>query len=158
MSAARTDRSGARGAELAMALLAGTVFGLGLAISGMANPAKVLAFLDVAGAWDPTLAVVMAGALLVATPLYRVVLARQGPWFAPRFVLPAAVRVDARLVVGSALFGVGWGLSGLCPGPAVTDLVAGEPAILIFVAAMLAGAVLARLLERPAPQGGSATS
>jgi uncharacterized protein len=124
------------------ALGCGAVFGLGLAISGMMNPAKVIGFLDVAGSWDPTLALVMGGALLVAIPAYRMILARRRPVLADGFSLPTRTRLDAPLILGSALFGVGWGLVGFCPGPAVAAVVTGLPAVLGFVAAMLAGMAL----------------
>ena len=123
------------------AMLSGILFGLGLAVSGMVNPAKILAFLDVAGDWDPTLAFVMLGALAVTTPAFRIVLKRPGPWFAARFELPTKTDLEPRLVIGAALFGIGWGLAGLCPGPAITDLVTGRGSVVLFVAAMLAGAV-----------------
>ena len=128
------------------ALLSGTLFGLGLAVSGMVNPAKVLAFLDVAGAWDPTLAFVMMGALAVTTPAFRYLLKRREPWFADAFALPTKTDLEPRLVLGAALFGIGWGLAGLCPGPAVTALVTGEISVFAFVAAMLAGFILHDLL------------
>ena len=131
-----------------MSLVAGTTFGVGLAISGMANPAKVLAFLDVAGRWDPTLALVMAGALVVAAPLFRLVLKRGRPWFTPHFVLSTLTHVDRRLIIGSAAFGIGWGLVGLCPGPAIVDLVTGERGIQVFVAAMLIGALAVSIFDR----------
>jgi uncharacterized membrane protein YedE/YeeE len=134
------------------ALLSGTLFGLGLAISGMVNPAKVLAFLDVAGAWDPTLALVMLGALAVTTPAFRLVLRRPHPWFAPGFALPTRKDLEPRLVLGAALFGIGWGIAGLCPGPAVTALIAGKPAIFAFVAAMLAGFLLHEIVPRSSGQ------
>ncbi len=133
-----------------VALLAGTLFGLGLAISGMMNPAKVVGFLDVAGDWDPTLAFVMGGALLVTIPAFRVILNRQRPILAEVFSLPTKNALDARLLGGAALFGVGWGLSGFCPGPAVAALVTGLTPVFAFVAAMLAGMVLyAWVFERP---------
>jgi hypothetical protein len=125
------------------ALLSGTLFGLGLAWSGMTNPARVLGFLDAAGAWDPTLVLVMIGALAVATPAFRLVLRRPGPLLGGSFHLPAAARIDARLLAGSALFGVGWGLAGLCPGPALAGLVTGSLKVLLFVAAMAVGQMLA---------------
>jgi uncharacterized protein len=137
------------------ALLSGTLFGLGLAISGMVNPAKVLAFLDVAGNWNPTLAFVMLGALAVTTPAFRFVLKRREPWFAPRFVLPTKTDLEPRLVVGAALFGIGWGLAGLCPGPAVTDLVTGSGSIVLFVAAMLAGMLLSDWVDSRAQRRAS---
>lgn len=152
MSTVAREPVGVNWLELLFALLSGVVFGLGLAISGMANPQKVLGFLDVAGDWDPTLAIVMLGALAVTAPAFRVILRRHGPWLTPRFVLPTLQHVDARLMAGSALFGIGWGLAGLCPGPAVLDLVTGDTRIMIFVAAMLAGASLANLFNRAGPQ------
>jgi uncharacterized membrane protein YedE/YeeE len=124
------------------ALLAGTLFGLGLAVSGMANPAKVLAFLDVAGSWDPTLACVMIGALAVTMPAFRYVLNRTQPWFADAFTMPTRNDLDPRLMIGAVLFGIGWGLAALCPGPALTDLITGRVEIVGFVAAMLAGMLL----------------
>ena len=102
--------------------VAGIMFGLGLVISGMANPAKVLNFLDVAGTWDPSLAFVMVGAVAVTAIGYRLVLARPKPLLASSFHLPTQRRLDARIFVGPAIFGIGWGLSGFCPGPAVTSL------------------------------------
>jgi uncharacterized membrane protein YedE/YeeE len=134
---------------------AGLVFGLGLVIAGMANPAKVLNFLDLgaiaSGGWDPSLAFVMLGGIAVTLPGYRLVLRRKEPLFAERFHLPTAKDVDARIIAGPAIFGVGWGLAGFCPGPALTSLGTGTPAVLIFVAAMLAGMGGARwLANRPA--------
>jgi len=127
-------------------LVAGIVFGLGLVISGLANPAKVLNFLDLAGAWDPSLAFVMAGAVLTAALGYRVVLARPKPVFDSRFHLPTATAIDRRMLAGAATFGVGWGLSGYCPGPAITALPLLNPATLVFVAAMLLGMWLGRMV------------
>ena len=97
-------------------LFAGTLFGLGLAISGMVNPAKVIGFLDITGDWDPTLAFVMGGALLVTIPAFRLILKRSRPVLADKFELPTKKDVDGRLLAGSAIFGVGWGLAGFCPG------------------------------------------
>lgn len=125
-------------------LVAGVVFGLGLIISGLANPAKVLNFLDLAGAWDPSLAFVMAGAVLTAAIGFRFVLARPAPILDTRFHLPAATAIDRRMLAGAAMFGVGWGLSGYCPGPAITALPLLNPATLVFVAAMLLGMWLGR--------------
>jgi uncharacterized protein len=133
-----------------VALFAGTLFGLGLAISGMMNPAKVIGFLDVAGGWDPTLAFVMGGALLVTIPAFRLILGRSRPILADGFALPTESVLDGRLLGGAALFGVGWGLSGFCPGPAVAALVTGLTPVFAFVAAMLAGMFLyAWVFERP---------
>jgi uncharacterized membrane protein YedE/YeeE len=122
-----------------IALVSGIVFGLGLAISGMINPAKVLNFFDVFGSFDPSLALVMAGALLVTFIGYRLTLKRHAPIFAHRFHLPTSKDVDGRLILGSALFGLGWGLSGFCPGPAITSLVTLSPEPVIFIIAMLVG-------------------
>ena len=120
-------------------LFAGTLFGLGLAISGMVNPAKVIGFLDFAGDWDPTLALVFGGALLVAIPAFRPILKRPRPVLAEKFALPTKKDADARLLAGAAIFGIGWGLAGLCPGPAVTALASGLAPVFAFVAAMVAG-------------------
>ncbi len=129
--------------RLAVALFSGAVFGLGLAVSGMADPAKVIGFLDVAGEWDPTLAFVMGGALLVTVPAFRLIFGRRRPVLAGDFDLLGEKKVDARLLGGSALFGVGWGLSGFCPGPAVVALVpalvTGIVPVFAFFAAMVAG-------------------
>jgi uncharacterized membrane protein YedE/YeeE len=128
--------------RMLVALFAGALFGLGLAVSGMMNPAKVIGFLDITGAWDPTLAFVMGGALLVTIPAFRVILGRQRPILADGFALPTKSALDGRLLGGAALFGVGWGLSGFCPGPAVAALVTGLTPVFAFVAAMVAGMVL----------------
>ena len=124
------------------ALASGLVFGLGLAVSGMMNPAKVIGFLDVAGDWDPTLAFVMVGALLVAVPAYRLVPRRGRPVLEKHFSLPEKKTVDAPLLGGSALFGVGWGIVGFCPGPVIAALGTGLLPVFAFVAAMLAGMAL----------------
>jgi len=123
-------------------LFAGTLFGLGLSISGMVNPAKVIGFLDFAGDWDPTLALVFGGALLVAIPTFRLTFRRQHPVLEEDFELPSKDSVDARLLAGSAIFGVGWGLAGFCPGPSVTALASGLLPVFAFVAAMIAGMAL----------------
>ncbi len=133
-----------------VALFAGALFGLGLAVSGMTNPAKVIGFLDFAGGWDPTLAFVMGGALLVTVPAFRLILNRPRPILADGFALPTKSALDVRLLGGAALFGVGWGLSGFCPGPALAALVTGLTPVFAFVAAMMAGMVLYALhFERP---------
>jgi uncharacterized protein len=129
-------------------LVGGTLFGLGLTISEMVNPAKVIGFLDVAGDWDPTLAFVMGGALLVTVPAFRIMsIKRSQPVLEDDFELPTKKEVDARLVGGSALFGVGWGLSGFCPGPAVTALATGLTPVIAFVAALIAGMALYKLVS-----------
>ncbi|WP_431270253.1 DUF6691 family protein [Dankookia sp. P2] len=121
------------------ALAAGALFGTGLVLSGMANPAKVLAFLDLAGNWDPSLAFVMAGAIPVAAIGFRLGARRAAPLCAPAFAAPARGAIDARLLGGAVLFGLGWGLAGFCPGPALAALGFGGWKASLFVASMLAG-------------------
>ena len=130
------------------AFLAGLLFGAGLILSGMSNPAKVLAFLDLAGQWDPSLGFVMLGAILVAAVAYRVAGARGRTMFGTSLHLPRATRLDAPLMGGSLVFGVGWGLVGYCPGPALTALAVGGRPTLIFVASMVAGMALFEVYER----------
>jgi len=131
--------------RIVSALIIGAVFGLGIAISGMANPAKVINFFDVAGTWDPSLIFVMGGALVTTAIGYRVVFGtRAQPLFAASYSLPTRTDLDARLIGGSALFGVGWGISGFCPGGAIPALGLGEPAVPIFIVSMATGIVLAR--------------
>lgn len=136
-------------------LLAGLVFGLGLIVSGMANPAKVLGFLDLAGQWDPSLAFVMAGAIAVGAIAFAVAGRRARSFLGAEMRLPSARHIDGRLVIGSALFGIGWGIAGFCPGPALASLGMGEVKAVVFVAAMLAGMGVFELIERrrvkPAP-------
>ena len=129
-------------------LLAGLLFGIGLIVSGMADPAKVIGFLDLAGRWDPSLAFVMAGAIAVGVVPF---------WYASRRTvslmglvmrLPAARQVERRLLLGSALFGAGWGLAGFCPGPAIVSLASGQPKAAVFVVAMLAGMLVFEFAER----------
>ncbi len=124
--------------------LVGLVFGLGISMSGMANPAKVINFFDIAGTWDPSLIFVMGGALVVTFIGYRVVLARPHPIFDGQFHLPGKTDLDARLIGGSALFGVGWGISGFCPGGALPALGTGNADVFVFVAALIAGMAAAR--------------
>jgi uncharacterized membrane protein YedE/YeeE len=144
-------------AQLAASFAAGLIFGIGLLISQLANPAKVLAFLDVFGRWDPSLAFVMAGAVLVAWLGNLVAKRRETPFLAPRLDLPTRRDVDLRLLSGAALFGVGWGLVGLCPGPALTILPIRPVQAGLFVIAMLAGMRLFHLmLEEQAHASNSA--
>lgn len=124
--------------------LIGLIFGTGIAISGMANPAKVLNFFDLAGQWDPSLIFVMGGAVVVTFLGYRIVLRRPAPLIDPAFHLPDNPRIDARLLGGSALFGVGWGIAGFCPGGALPALGTGRTEVVVFVAAMIAGIYLAK--------------
>ncbi len=126
------------------AVLAGLVLGLGLVIAGMTNPAKVTAFLDVGGRWDPSLALVMAGAIGVHFVLLRRILRRPRPLFAGSFERPRRTAVDARLILGAAIFGVGWGLGGVCPGPGIVDAASGSAYALVFTAAMALGAIAIR--------------
>ena len=136
--------------------IAGLLFGLGLLISGMANPAKVQNFLDLAGTFDPSLIFVMLGAVVVTFVGYRLVFRRPRPLLAERFFVPTVNDIDGRLTIGAALFGIGWGLSGFCPGPAFTSLPLLAKGTLIFVPAMLVGIGLARLLmQAKAPAGGA---
>ncbi len=129
-------------------LLAGLVFGLGLVISGMANPAKVLGFLDLFGNWDPSMAFVMAGALLVGTIAFRIAGKRTRAILGAPITLPTARDIDRRLVLGSLAFGIGWGLAGYCPGPAITSLAVGGSKPWIFFLAMLAGMAVFEIAER----------
>lgn len=134
----------------------GLLFGLGLVLSGMSNPSTVLGFLDFAAigssAWDPRLAFVLVGAVGVVAIGYRVVLARQHPVLAHAFHLPTATAIDTRLVAGAAIFGVGWGLVGFCPGPAFVAVGTGAESALLFATAMLAGMAAARNLSPPRPR------
>jgi uncharacterized membrane protein YedE/YeeE len=130
------------------ALLAGLLFGIGLMVSGMANPAKVLGFLDLAGRWDPSLAFVMLGAIAVGSLAFFIAKRRKRSFLGLPVQLPASAKVTLRLVLGSAAFGIGWGLAGFCPGPALVALGAGYPKAWGFVAAMVAGMLVFDMLER----------
>ena len=129
-------------------LLAGLVFGIGLIVSGMANPAKVLGFLDLAGRWDPSLGLVMAGAISVGLIAFTIASRRTRSFLGAELKLPSARNIDRRLVGGGLLFGIGWGVAGFCPGPAVLALGMGEAKAVIFVMAMLVGMGIFELLER----------
>lgn len=128
--------------------LVGLLFGAGLLVSGLANPAKVLAFLDLAGPWDPSLVLVMGAAVLVAMPFFALARRRQRSWLGEPLLLPAPRRADRRLLLGSLAFGVGWGLVGFCPGPAIVALGLRDGRAAVFVAAMLAGMALFEAWER----------
>ncbi|TIU33073.1 MAG: YeeE/YedE family protein [Mesorhizobium sp.] len=141
--------------KLVSAFVIGGLFGLGIAVSGMINPSKVLNFFDIAGTWDPSLIFVMGGGLAVAFVGYRLIFARRKrPVFETAFALPSKKDIDGQLVSGAALFGIGWGIAGFCPGGAIPALGLGRAATLIFVVAMIAGIAVARLartrLARPA--------
>lgn len=139
--------------NLLFSLLAGAVFGVGLLVSGMANPAKVLGFLDLGGSWDPSLAFVMAGAIVVGAAAFAIARKRTMSFLGLQMRLPTARHIDRRLVIGSLLFGAGWGIAGFCPGPALVALGLGEGKALLFVVAMLGGMVLFELLQwRRSPQ------
>ncbi len=128
------------------ALAIGLLFGTGLTISEMVNPQKILSFLDIFGDWDPALIFVMLGALLVTIPGFQLVHRRGQPFFALKYLLPDKTEIDRKLLTGAALFGVGWGMVGLCPGPAITGLVSLDPQVFLFVIAMIAGMLVQGLL------------
>jgi uncharacterized protein len=133
------------------ALVAGLVFGAGLIVSGMTDPGKVIGFLDVAGSWDPSLAFVMAGAIVVGFFAFLVAQRRTANFLGGAMQLPQRRDIDARLVAGSVAFGIGWGLAGFCPGPALVSLGSGQDKAAVFVAAMLVGMLAYALAERRAP-------
>ena len=122
-----------------VALGCGTLFGAGLTLSGMTDPTRVLGFLDVLGNWDPTLAFVMGAALAISLPAFQWMRRHPRPLLDSRYFVPEPTRIDAHLLIGAALFGVGWGIAGLCPGPALASIASGNPGILLFVAAMAVG-------------------
>jgi uncharacterized membrane protein YedE/YeeE len=129
-------------------LIAGLLFGLGLILSGMTNPEKVIGFLDISGQWDPSLMLVMLGALLVSFFAFRHAKNREKSLLNEAIKLPTAQKIDRRLLIGSLLFGAGWGLAGYCPGPALSSLLSGDLAPVVFVLAMLAGMGLHEVMER----------
>ena len=134
--------------HIIMALLVGLVFGIGLIISGMTDPSKVIGFLDLAGRWDPSLGFVMGGAILVGLVAFRFAAGRDKSLLGDAMRLPTATQIDRRLVLGGLAFGIGWGLAGYCPGPALASLASGGSKPLIFAAAMIVGMVIFELLER----------
>jgi uncharacterized protein len=134
-------------AQRGIEFLLGLLFGLGLLLAGMTDPAKVLAFLDLAGAWDPSLALVMGGGIVVGLGAFTLAKRRQRTLLGGPMMLPTATAMDRRLLGGSALFGVGWGLAGFCPGPAVVSLGLGDARVVVFVAAMLVGMAVFEMLE-----------
>jgi len=127
-------------------LITGLIFGIGLIMSGMTNPAKVQNFLDLFGKWDPSLAFVMGGAIFIAMPGFWLIQKRQSPFFEKQFYIPIKRELDFRLIVGAAIFGIGWGLGGFCPGPAITSILTGNKGTLLFITTMLIGMVLAKSL------------
>ena len=142
--------------KILFALWAGLLFGIGLILSEMTNPAKVLAFLDLAGAWDPSLGIVMVGALLAAMPAYAIARRRKRTLLGEPLQVPTATRIDRRLLVGSLVFGGGWGLAGYCPGPAVASILVGGVKPWLFFAGMVAGMAVFELLERRGMQRAAA--
>jgi uncharacterized membrane protein YedE/YeeE len=131
-----------------ISLLCGLIFGIGLIVGQMTNPAKVIGFLDISGEWDPSLAFVMAGAVAVFSIAYRLAFRRHVPVFEKKFLIPERTRLDRPLIIGSLIFGVGWGLAGFCPGPAIVSSAFGDPRVWAFVVAMLAGTLVSRALRR----------
>ncbi|EEX32013.1 transporter [Vibrio coralliilyticus] len=135
------------------ALVSGLLFGIGMALSGMTNPENVIGFLDVTGAWNPSLVFVMGGALLIFAPAYHFLIKPQAKALSGDVLsLPTKVQLDSKLIYGAALFGVGWGLAGICPGPAITSLAFGNLDIAIFIASMVSGSLLAKYVAAPSPQ------
>ncbi len=132
--------------QVIVALFAGTLFGIGLTVSQMINPEKVLSFLDFFGAWDPSLALVMLGAVGVSAVVFRLALKQPRPVLAAAFQVPSRSDIDGRLIAGGVIFGLGWGLVGWCPGPAIAALALAQVESFVFVAAMIAGMLLNRLL------------
>ena len=140
------------------AYLIGVVFGVGISISGMANPAKVLNFFDIAGTWDPSLIFVMGGALVTTFIGYKIVFGRSAPVLEEGFSVPTSNAIDARLVGGSAVFGIGWGIAGFCPGGALPALGTGRWEVFAFTAALVAGIFLAKFIQSSAAARNRATS
>ena len=134
--------------QILMAFVTGTIFGIGLILSGMTDPSKVIGFLDLAGHWDPSLAFVMGGAILVGVVAFRFARGREKSLLGDVMRLPTSSQIDSRLVLGSLAFGTGWGLAGYCPGPALVSVAQGGAQPLIFVAAMLAGMVIYEIQDR----------
>jgi uncharacterized membrane protein YedE/YeeE len=132
-------------------LLCGLIFGAGLLVSGMVQPTKVLGFLDIFGAWDPSLAVVMAAALAVAAPGFMLARNRPRPWLAGQYFWPGKSEIDAPLLLGAGLFGIGWGLVGLCPGPALESLATLSPGVIIFIGAMAGGMLVHDIWQTSRP-------
>tara|TARA_R110002110_G_scaffold18147_5_gene76427 strand:- start:1898 stop:2344 length:447 start_codon:yes stop_codon:yes gene_type:complete len=136
-----------------LTFLVGGLFGVGISMSGMANPAKVINFFDIAGTWDPSLAFVMGGAVIVAFVGYRLVLRRSAPVYDPNFDIPQNRKLDARLLIGSGIFGIGWGMAGFCPGGALPALGTLNVDVIVFMAALIAGMLATRVvMERMAAQ------
>lgn len=130
-----------------LSLIAGLIFGAGLALSDMVNPARVLNFFDIAGTWDPTLIFVMAGALVTTAIGYRLTFARGRPLAGPNFNLPSLKKIDLPLISGAAVFGIGWGIAGFCPGPAIAALVSFQPKVWVFLLSLAVGMLAAKFWQ-----------
>ncbi len=137
------------------AFLSALLFGVGLGVAGMTLPEKVIGFLDVTGHWDPSLAFVMVGAIAVHGLSYRLITKRESPMLTPNFQIPTKRQIDPKLILGSVLFGVGWGLGGFCPGPAIVGVVSGTPSVLVFLASMIIGVYLHRIYDKSRNSRGS---
>lgn len=140
-----------------LTLITGMIFGTGIAMSGMANPAKVINFFDIAGSWDPSLVFVMGGAVVVTFIGYRLVLGRERPIYEPQFDIPQNRKLDTKLLAGAGIFGVGWGIAGFCPGGALPVVGTGNVNVLLFMVALIAGMFFARFLMSRSGTGGKAT-
>lgn len=143
--------------ELASAFVSGLLFAAGLVLAGMTQPAKVVGFLDFFGAWDPSLAMVMVGAIGTYLPIFAIVKRRRTPLFSALFVLPTRRDIDRRLLLGAALFGIGWGLGGFCPGPAIVSVPTWTAPALVFTTSMVLGMILFRVVTRPRAEPGPAS-
>ncbi len=130
-----------------ISLVSGTIFGFGLIVSSMTNPAKVLGFLDLFGQWDPSLIFVMIGAIIISSPFFFLLKSKEKPLFAESFLIPEIKRIDTKLIIGSSLFGIGWGAVGLCPGPAISSLALLNNYSLAFIASMFLGFLLAKVFN-----------
>ena len=133
--------------QIFIALLAGLIFGVGLIVAGMTDPSKIIGFLDIAGVWNPSLAFVMVGGIAVATLAFRFAASQTQSFFGNAFQIPTATQIDWRLIIGSLLFGIGWGLAGYCPGPALASIATGGSKPVVFTLAMLGGMAIFELLE-----------
>jgi len=134
--------------QLAATLISAIIFGIGLELAQMTNPQKVIGFLNITDKWDPSLMFVMIGAIIVNSILFIVVKRRVAPFFAPKFMLPTLTKADKKLILGSAIFGLGWGIGGFCPGPALSSLMRLQPQIFIVVGSMLLGMWVFKLVEK----------
>lgn len=133
--------------EIAIALVAGIIFAVGLVISGMTNPSKVIGFLDVFGDWDYSLVFVMVGAIGVSFIMFKI-LSKKKPFCAPEHFLPTKTEVDKKVIIGSAMFGIGWGIVGICPGPSIVNLVTNESSAFLFVGSLIGGMILYKMTEK----------